>query len=250
MKHTHLLPLLAVVALLFSAGCGDAPLGASETRVVMPASAAGSVEATSEQRFGMAAPMQQPAAAPETPGLAWDAPEGWRDAGSQGLRLANFRVGPNGEGECYLTVLGGTGGGVELNVNRWRSQMGLAEASAEEIASLSKAPMLGGEAVLVDVAGNFGGMQDEVHTTAASAQADYALLGAILVRESESVFLKMTGPADVVRGERGNFLKFTGSVRETSAPSGACPGHATAGESSCPSEAHACPSTASASPSE
>lgn len=161
------------------------------------------------------APVKGPAASAPA-GFEWQAPAGWTDAGMKGLRLANFVAGPAGEAECYVTVLGGTGGGVAMNVNRWRAQLGLAEATEEEIAALPKISMLGGEGVLVDVEGTYGGTSDGVHTSGETRES-YRLLGAIVQRPNDAVFVKMTGPAGVVAGERENFVQFAGSVREAAA---------------------------------
>jgi len=132
----------------------------SETRIVQPA------EIPANSAPPHACPdmtaTNMGSAAGRTATLAWQAPDGWVDARTKGLQLANFRVGPAGEAECYVTVLGGTAGGVAMNVNRWRAQLGLPEASEEEIAALPKVSMLGGEAVLVDVEGTYGGPRREL----------------------------------------------------------------------------------------
>jgi hypothetical protein len=202
------------------AACGDSERRAvSETRTVMPSDSPPAAAASSAARFGL---QGAHAAAPQAegkPALIWQAPDGWRDAGTKGLRLANFKVGAASEAECYVTVLGGTGGGVGLNVNRWRAQLGLPEASPDELAALPKIPMLGGEAVFVDIAGIYGAMGDGVHTSVETARQDYGLLGAIVIRGSDAVFAKMTGPLDVVRAEREKFTAFVGSIQDTGASS-------------------------------
>jgi len=191
-----------LLPLLLAACGGDAPLTASETRVVKrPPSA------TPRQTD----PLSAPPALPPPTRLACDAPPHWHDAGPKGLRLANFNLGSQGEAECYVTILGGAGGGVEMNVNRWRAQMGLDPATENEIAGLPKIPMLNGEAVLVELTGQYGS-SDQIHTTPNAVRQDYALLGAILIRDADAVFVKMTGPAEIVRNERDNFIKFTGSL--------------------------------------
>jgi hypothetical protein len=191
----------------------------SETRIVpaadvpaarVPALVCPDMASTQPAAPGMAAP----------PSLAWQAPAGWTDAGTKGLRLANFAIGPAGEAECYVTVLGGTGGGVAMNVNRWRAQVGLPEATEEEISALPKTAMLGGEAVLLDVEGTYGGTTDGAHTGGDSRES-YRLLGAIAQRAKDAVFVKMTGPAGMVAGERENFLAFAGSIRDAAASTAA-----------------------------
>lgn len=208
------------------AACGNSERRAvSETRTVMPSDSSPAAAASSAERFGLqaahaAAPQVAGKPAPTSkPALIWQAPDGWQDAGTKGLRLANFKVGAAAEAECYVTVLGGTGGGVGLNVNRWRAQLGLPEASPDELAALPNIPMLGGEAVFVDIAGTYGAMGDGVHTRVETARQEYGLLGAIVIRDSDAVFAKMTGPLDVVRAEREKFTAFVGSIQDAGASS-------------------------------
>ncbi len=177
---------------------------------------------------------QSTAAAPAS--LQWQAPDGWKDAGTKGMRLANFTAGPAGEAECYVTVLAGTGGGVAKNVNRWRAQLGLPDASEADIAALPKITMLGGEGVLVDVEGTYGGSSDGVHAGAETLES-YRLLGVIAQRPDEAVFVKMTGPANVVAGERDKFVAFAGSLREAPVPAGATAADAKPAEASAPAGA-------------
>lgn len=183
----------------------------SEVRVVQPKSANQSADAD--------APASSPAV--KSPSLTWDTPEGWKDVGADGMRVANFRIGPGDEAECYATILKGTGGGVAMNVNRWRGQMGLPEVSQEDIDALPQISMLGAKAVFVDLAGTYGGMQDDAHTDA-NAQQGFALMGAIAVREHDAIFLKMTGPEELLKNQRDNFVALAASLNENN---GACPHH-------------------------
>ena len=72
---------------------------------------------------------------PETnsAGFSWKKPESWIPSSGSSMRLASFDI-PYSEGSGDLSViqLGGTGGGIEANVNRWRRQLNL------ELQSLSK----------------------------------------------------------------------------------------------------------------
>jgi len=181
----------------------------SEVRVVQPSAATEHVHGSDMQ----AAPPQA-----EGPSLSYKTPDGWRDVGKDGMRVVNLRAGADDAAECYATVLSGTGGGVAMNVNRWRAQMGLPEAGDEDIANLPTIPMLSGKAVFIDLAGTFGGM-DDVHTGTETRES-FALLGAILMRDKDAVFLKMTGPEDVLKQERENFVALAASLQD-----GCCPHH-------------------------
>ena len=205
--------LLGGASILLSCD-SNAPRSISETRTVERAGSSAAGAVTSAQRFGFSPAGSEGFASTPGSSLSWQTPPGWRDMGATGLRLANFRIGPAGEAECYVTILGGPAGGVALNVNRWRSQMGLDEADPVSIAQLPKIPLLGAEAVFVDLKRSFGGMRDDVHAPVSEKRDGYALLGAILQREDDAVFLKMTGPEQILQQERGNFIAFSASLRD------------------------------------
>jgi hypothetical protein len=94
------------------------------------------------------------------------------------------------------------------NVNRWRQQMGLPELDAPALAELPRIRVLGGEAIVVDLEGDF---RDDMRRPPVPQAR---MLGAIRVRAQDVVFVKMTGPAAVVAPEREAFLDFCRSLRE------------------------------------
>jgi len=128
-------------------------------------------------------------------GFTFTTPQGWRRAPDRPARAFTLFAGQGEELECYVTTLAGEAGGALANVNRWRGQLGLASIGSAELASMPTVSMLGGEAVLVECDG-----------TAAS------LLGASCNGPDGSVFVKMTGPRDLVRAQRAAFLAFCGSL--------------------------------------
>jgi hypothetical protein len=95
-----------------------------------------------------------------------------------------------------------------MNIDRWYAEMGLPAPSPAEVEALPRGPVLGGQGVYVDVEGAFKGMG------ASAAVPGSRLLGMILERDRGSVFVKMTGPADDVAGERARFRAFCESLRE------------------------------------
>ncbi len=144
--------------------------------------------------------------------FTWVTPEGWSEAGFDptGMRFINLQFGPKGEGECYLSLMSGTGGGLEANVNRWRStQMGLPPYTPEELEKLPTKPLLNREAVYVDFSGDFKAVG------ATEAQKDYRLVGLILQAPQFILFVKMTGPKDLVEKNMPAFEQFTQSISPT-----------------------------------
>lgn len=136
-------------------------------------------------------------------GLAWNAPASWRRAPDRPMREVTFLVGDGGE--CYVALLGGTGGGAYANVNRWRGQLGEGELTRAEFDALERVAMLGAEAVIVEVTGTYRGMGDDLIEGA-------ALLGAVCELPDRAVFVKLVGPQPVVTAARADFLAFCASM--------------------------------------
>ncbi len=194
---------LALILLVAACARNPAEMAIEEIRVSTVASRPAVVNATNELRFGrMPAPAPAPASRGRAP-IAWEIPPGWTELAPTDIRIVNMRVGEGAE--CYLAFLAGSGGGLEGNVNRWRDQMGLSPFSTDEVLAMPKRKILGQDAVLVDLEGAYSGMSDD-------ARPDFALLGAIFSIPTGTLFVKMTGPSDVVRTQRANFDLFCDSL--------------------------------------
>jgi hypothetical protein len=135
-----------------------------------------------------------------SPGFTYELPAGWSELPTSNMRLVNLRVAGDAQTECYLSSLPGDAGGVLDNVNRWRQQMELAPLDAEALAKLPRGKLLGRDAFLVELDGKFTGMGG---TSIDNAR----MVGAVAVMPSTMLFLKMTGPRDVVQRERAGFDK-------------------------------------------
>lgn len=142
--------------------------------------------------------------------LAWTVPEGWSENSTPdptGMRLIDLRFGPTKEGECYISLMPGAAGGLAANVNRWRTQMGQAAYTADEIAKLPKKPFFNREATYVAFDGDFKGFG------AASAKKGYRLLGIIHSAEQATIFVKLTGPKALVEANSAAFDQFCQSIK-------------------------------------
>jgi len=198
-----------IVAGLVSCGGSQAPKTVVQMREA-PASPPPTLAEmpVKERLFG---PQTQPgmghgAPKPE-PQFEWKAPDAWKPKAGSSMRLANFSIGDSAEAECYVTLLHGTGGGVEANVNRWRSQMGQPPLTAEEIAALPKVEVLGKAAPFVEVSG--------AYTDMAGVEHGQALLYALIVElDGETLFVKMTGPENLLRAEKDHFTAFCQSLKK------------------------------------
>lgn len=134
----------------------------------------------------------------------YQAPIDWIEEAGSSMRIANFRFGPSGEGECYLSFLQGQSGGVADNINRWRTQMGMEPMSEAEMATIGTLKMMSSDAYFVDLKGSFKGVGDE------AAIPGQRMLGAILPlgEMGMTIFVKMTGPDALVETHMLDFKRF------------------------------------------
>jgi len=134
-------------------------------------------------------------------------PDGWEvrpPTDKQGVSIPLvFRIKADGsEAEATAMSLPGNGGGLELNVNRWRRQVGLAPASEEQIRRDARSLKAGdAEAVYVDLDGlGLGGRK--------------RILAAILPHgKKETWFFTLKGPSELVEREKSRFEAFVKSIR-------------------------------------
>jgi hypothetical protein len=194
------------------AACGDAgktrPI--DETRPTADARAPAAAAADAKSRMGLAdaphgggfhhppmngAGADAPAAASGAAGFTWTAPVGWTQGAAKPPRLVTFVPDDAPKVECYVTVLGGSAGGVEQNVNWWRQQLHLAPLSADAVKALPTVPVLGRQAQMVEIDGGAVGM-----------------FGLVCALEQQTVFVKMAGPMDALRAQRGQFVAFCKSL--------------------------------------
>ncbi len=115
------------------------------------------------------------------------------------MRKGSFSIKGDGvEADLSITAFPGATGGLEANLNRWRGQVGLAPASADEVTqAVEKFEANGLSFILVDYAGN-----------------GSRLLGAIIPYGGNSWFFKLTGPDALVTGQKAAFTEFLHTVKE------------------------------------
>jgi len=188
--------------------------------------------ATDAQRFGVSAKDfggmgGGDESAPMQGAPAYELPAGWIALPPAQFREINVRVAGDPNAECYMTTLGGGGGGLEPNVNRWRAQVSLPPISGAEIAALPTMTWFGAPATLVDVEGEWTGMSGD------QSSKDWRLVGLLLIQGDRARFLKMTGPRDVIAREYDNFKAFVASF----GAAGAAPSTASAPQAAPPKKA-------------
>ena len=99
--------------------------------------------------------------------------------------------------DTAISLLGGAAGGLLANVNRWREQVGMPPIDDAQLREdLRPIEVAGSPAHLVELVGS-----------------ESATVGVILEQGSQSWFFKMTGPSDVVVGQKAAFESLVRSVR-------------------------------------
>ncbi|MFO0933984.1 MAG: hypothetical protein U1E39_14940 [Planctomycetota bacterium] len=157
-------------------------------------------------------PAPRPAPAPTAAGTVtaggyrFTVPAGWVAGPERPMRLATFYVGGAKDVEVTAHEFGAVADGVRINVNRWRSQFGLPDATPEEVDALPKLPMLGRSATAVELTGH-------LTDTMRGVELDDALLfGVIVERGDKLVFVKLTGPAARAKAARAAVEAFCRSM--------------------------------------
>ena len=135
-----------------------------------------------------------PPAHPKVAPFAWTVPAGWKEvASSSSIRLVNFVPEKAPNTEVYVALAGGD---LKPNLDLWAQQMKATPLTDEQVAALPRIKVLGGDALVVTIEGTW------------KDKPGSMLLGMVLPRPGQSVFVKMTGPADEVRGVRERFQAF------------------------------------------
>ncbi len=132
--------------------------------------------------------------------LKWTAPESWTPKAGSAMRKGSYAVkGDGAEADFSITAFPGDTGGLHANLNRWRGQVGLPNASPAELdASIQHLDGLGGMHFdVVDLIGPSG----------------TRMLGAITSYNGNSWFFKLMGPDALVAGEKQAFIEFLHTVK-------------------------------------
>lgn len=133
-------------------------------------------------------------------------PPHWTMQAPTSMRLASFVVkGEQGAtADISLIALNGAAGGTLDNVNRWQSQLGQPDLTAEALAQKAqRLPSPLGEMTVVDLQGLAPG---------ADATKDGRIIAAIVAGEGMTFFFKMRGNAELVGSQKADFLQWIGTV--------------------------------------
>jgi hypothetical protein len=146
----------------------------------------------------------------ETGASIWTIPSGWQSMPPSQFLLAEFSVpGANGaKAVVNVAAMGGDGGGLLPNVNRWRGQLGLgalAEHDLSQVANALEVPGAG-KATVVDFTG-----------VNAKTGAPTRLVAVIVAQNDRTWFYKLMGDGKVVAQQKDAFMKFIVSANYANA---------------------------------
>ena len=206
----------ALAVLGLNAGCNDK----QETKVYSVTNPPATPSTATSQHGGMPAAM--PPGHPNVGGMSSPTTLGgktmpeidpgtpspqWEVQPPTSMRLASFQVkGDTGAiADISLVVLNGVAGGVLNNVNRWQTQLGQPDFTAEDLAQkVQHLPSPLGEMAVVDLQGLAPGVD---------ASKDGRIVAAIVTSEDMAFFFKMRGNAELVGAQKAGFLQWVGTVR-------------------------------------
>ncbi|MGC3988989.1 MAG: hypothetical protein QM796_04750 [Chthoniobacteraceae bacterium] len=124
------------------------------------------------------------------------APKEWQQVAPGPMQDAKYTT--EGGAEVSVSIFPGQVGGVLANVNRWRGQLGLAAIAESDLAGMTK-PLAGlPGAVLVDLAATDGTKR---------------MLAAMVPREAQTAFYKITGTPAAVEAEQARFTQFVEAAK-------------------------------------
>lgn len=143
-KSAAIVPAAFALAIgLLLTGCDSAQptsyrIPKEERTVAMPAPVDTEKQApTAEGGMRVLPGMQE--AADEAGAVSYTIPEGWEEVPASGIRKANLKaVDENGSAELTVLAFPGDVGGTLANINRWRGQIGLEEATAEDLSAFTE----------------------------------------------------------------------------------------------------------------
>jgi len=166
----------------------------NETRAVSTRDGPFKEFATSDERFGNARPSP----------VTGETPPGWSVQPGNEFRLLNYRFGPDGSGEVWVSAASGT---LADNVNRWLRQFGAQPLDDAGLQALRRVAILGGSGVWVQAEGAYAaGM-------GAEPRAGYGLAGVITEVQGQILTVKMVGPAAVVKADSPALEAFVKTLR-------------------------------------
>ena len=135
--------------------------------------------------------------------LTWTAPAAWTAMPDRPMRKATFAVKDTAgaTADLSITAFPGDTGGLLANLNRWRGQIALSPLNEAQLpASVEHLEANGLHLDVADFVGTANGTPTRI-------------LGAIVPKDGETWFFKLTGPDALVAAQKPAFLDFLRTIR-------------------------------------
>jgi hypothetical protein len=147
-------------------------------------------------------------------GLSFEVPAGWKSTPpTSSMRRAQLKVEPiEGDGyaaELVVTAFRGGAGSVQANLDRWQAQFKDKDGNPPSISS-KRIKGKNVEVVVAETSGHF--KPPQFGARAEPEREDARLLGAIVVTDDFSYFLKMVGPSKTVTKLKPEFDEMVKSI--------------------------------------
>jgi len=138
-------------------------------------------------------------------------PAGWKQVPAPaGFLVAKYDIEGSGgaKADVNVSALAGEGGGMMMNINRWRGQLGLSHLSEEDYSKEAQTMDIGGSrATVVDLTG-----------IDAKTSKKARLIGVIAPQTGETWFYKLMGDEQIVEQQKDAFTKFVRTAKFSNAP--------------------------------
>lgn len=135
-----------------------------------------------------------------------EAPDHWREKKRTAMRMASYQVdGLDGAvADVSFTRLQSVPGSLLMNLNRWRSQLGHAPWTEEQMReATSSTPTFFGDGVLIDVEGLI---------EKGEPKTDGRIIGVVAEKDGSAWYYKMRGNAELAASEKQNFIKWVNGL--------------------------------------
>lgn len=166
----------------------------TETRPLTTRDGTPKLNASSDERFRDAKPSP----------VQGETPDGWLKRPGTQFRLLNYSFGQSGTGEVWVSL---SRGSVLDNANRWLTQFGTDELTADELANLPSVAIAGATGKWITAEGDYaGGM-------GAPPRDGFALAGVIAEVGGQILTVKMIGPVADVEAAKPTLESFSKSLR-------------------------------------
>ena len=132
--------------------------------------------------------------------LIWEKPDSWIPSEGSSMRLASFSIPySGGTGDLSVIQLGGDGGGLKSNVNRWRGQLSLGPIDLFDIEK--------------DIVKEEGQLNIFSTILIINQEIDCAFLCAIIHSGNFTIFVKLSLKPIGIIEIKDDFIKFCSSLK-------------------------------------